>query len=205
MLSTVNIECGIYGLRCKTTNKWYVGQSCEIPSRWNKYKNLNCKNQQKLLRALLKYGYDDFEKTVLEECKKETPQDELDSRETHWMAHYDSINNGYNIKTGGSRGKFSDESKRKMSLAHTGKVLSEETKQKIGIGNTGKVMSPDAILKTSAANRGLKRSDETKLKMSAAKLGKKLGPHSEEHRKKISLSNIGKHGISKLEQTLSKG
>lgn len=196
--STVNIECGIYGLRCKTTNKWYIGQSCEIPSRWNKYKNLNCKNQQKLLRALLKYGYDDFEKIILEGREPKTPQAELDSRETHWITHYDSINNGYNIKTGGSRGKFSDESKRRMSLAHLGKVLSEETKRKIGMGNVGKTMPPDAIAKTTAANRGLKRSDETKLKMSIAKLGKKLGPHSEEHRNKISLSNIGKHGINKL-------
>ena len=26
--------CGIYGLRCKTANKWYVGQSIDILSRW---------------------------------------------------------------------------------------------------------------------------------------------------------------------------
>lgn len=40
---------------------------------------------------------------------------------------------------------------------------------------------------------GTKRNEEAKLKMRNAKLGKKRGPHSEQHKKRLSESNKGKH------------
>jgi len=45
------------------------------------------------------------------------------------------------------------------------------------------------------ANRGRKRSPEAKEKMRLAKLGKKQGPHSEEHKRRLSesLKNKGPH------------
>lgn len=176
---------GIYGLRSKTTGKWYIGQSLDIKARWNKYKNLNCKNQGKLLRALSKYGYDDFEKVILE--SNLTEQLELDEKEAHWIQYYDAIANGYNIRAGGSHGKFSEETRKKMSEA-TRPRHSAETRAKISVGNKGKTMSPEAIAKTAAAIRGRKHTSETKAKMSAARLGKKRGPHSEEHKRRISES-----------------
>lgn len=49
--------CGIYGLKNKINNKWYVGQSAvSIEGRWGEYKRLQCHNQPKLLNALIKYG-----------------------------------------------------------------------------------------------------------------------------------------------------
>jgi hypothetical protein len=35
---------GICGLKCNITGKWYIGQSVNIESAWNKrYKTLHCK------------------------------------------------------------------------------------------------------------------------------------------------------------------
>lgn len=111
--------CGIYGLRNKINNKWYVGESItSIQDRWDSYKGLRCRKQTKLFRALVKYGYDNFEKIILEEC----PEDQkiLDDREDYWIRHYDSVENGYNCRYGGSNGKMCEETKTKMkALAST--------------------------------------------------------------------------------------
>lgn len=163
---TINPVCGIYGLYCRPTGKWYVGQSLSIDDRWkNAYKNLSCKGQVKIYRALKKYGYDEFDKIVLEETVADKAI--LNDRETYWSLKYDSVNNGYNIRAPGTSGRHSLESRMKMSKSKTGKATrgwSEESKLRA----RGRVVSP-----------------ETRERISAAKRGKKLGPQTPEHRAKI--------------------
>ena len=77
---------GIYGLRCRATNKWYVGQSTNILKRWNAYKWLMCKKQPKLYRALMKHGYDNFDKLVLERVDQN-----MDEREQYWIQYYTTV------------------------------------------------------------------------------------------------------------------
>jgi group I intron endonuclease len=185
---SVKIVCGIYGLKCKTTGKWYVGQSLNIFDRWEKaYKYKNCKGQRKIYRALLKYGYDDFDKIILEECN---PIDWiLDYREMYWMREYDSIKTGYNIREGGSHGKFSDETKMKMSAAKAGKPghpWTDEMRHKIRVAREA-------------------RSSEIGANISAAKKGRKLGPMSEAHRSKIAEShkNISAEWRAKISAALT--
>lgn len=60
--------------------------------------------------------------------------------------------------------------------------MSEETRQKISAANKGRV-SP---------NKGKPMSDEQKKKLSESKIGKTTGPRSEETKKKISEANKGK-------------
>ena len=84
----------IYGLKCKVTDKWYVGQSWNVKKRWWTYSKYECRNQPKLYNALVKYGIDAFEKSILEE--NITDQDTLDAREDYWTEKYDCVNNGYN-------------------------------------------------------------------------------------------------------------
>jgi group I intron endonuclease len=192
---------GIYGFKCKITNKWYIGQSINIPSRWNKYKNLDCINQKKFHRTLLKYGHDNFDKIVLERCVAD--QSVLNERGDYWMDRYDSIRNGYNIRKGWQHGIFSSESRIKMSTSHKGKVLSQETRERMSISKKKRRLtpiSPETITKLKLINLGRVRSQETRIKMSISKTGKKRGPHSEEHRRKISNSNIGKHSIKYSER-----
>lgn len=64
------------------------------------------------------------------------------------------------------------ETREKMSIAQTGKILSEETKLKISKSGKGKKRSEDSKLRYSKAKKGRVASDETKLKLSKAAKGK---------------------------------
>lgn len=89
-----------------------------------------------------------------------------------------------------SRGrKFSEETRRKLSIIHSGKTLSEETRTKLSIANSGKTFSEEHKANLSVAQIGRHHSEKTKAKISAAKSGHFV---SEETRRKISIGNTGK-------------
>lgn len=67
--------------------------------------------------------------------------------------------------------------------------LSEETKKRISVAGTGRKHTPEAIEKIRAASKNRKQSEETKQKLSALRKGKKL---SEETIKKMSQSLKGR-------------
>lgn len=180
---------GIYGLRNKITGKWYIGQSWDISNRWNEYRLLRCKRQKKIYNALLKYGYDKFETMIIEMCCPSIPQQMLDKKEAAWICHYNSVESGYNLRNGGSRGKHSDETKILMSKNGTGRQHSDETKKKISIANTGKIRSNAHMEAIKRANTGIKRSNATKSKIRNALIGK---IKSEQHRENLSKSLKGR-------------
>ncbi len=168
----LNSVCGIYGLRCKTTEKWYVGQSVDIPNRWYAaYERGNCKGQTKIYHALKKYGYADFEKVVLEQTTPD--QVVLTERERFWMQELRSLTDGYNIREAGRRGKFSEETRKKMSAAKLNKP--------------GRKWSDEERARRAKNRKPV--SPETCAKISAARRGQKLGPMSEAHRANISKSH----------------
>lgn len=180
--------CGIYGLQNTINGKWYVGQSRNIKRRWySAYELLRCKNQIYLYRALCKYGYENFEKVILEEC----PLDKLNERECYWSIEKNSmVPNGYNLKVGGGQTV----------------IVSEETKRKIGDAHRGKKIPQHAIEKSRAfmlsdknPHRGKKRgspSDITRKKISEANKGKpapnKGIPCTEEMKKRIGQTLLGR-------------
>jgi hypothetical protein len=88
--------------------------------------------------------------------------------------------------------QHSHESKRKMSVAQTGRKMSEAQKQKLSVINTGKHISSETRAKISAFQKGrispykrLPRSVEGNQKRSKTLCGRKL---SVEHRHKIASS-----------------
>ncbi len=184
------VVSGIYGLRNKLTNKWYVGQSRNIHRRWNRYyKNPHCEQQAKLYNALCKYGYENFDKIVLEECIPDKTI--LDAREKYWISHYNSFNDGYNLTLGGGSGFITEEMKKKIGDANRGRKLgpmSKEHIEKRRKAQTGQKRSEEFRKRLREVNLGKKHSDETKKKMSIAKLGKPKPPFSEEWRRNISKS-----------------
>jgi hypothetical protein len=114
--------------------------------------------------------------------------------------------------TNGGQGNIgritSNETRKKIGLAHKGKQVSDETRQKLSILNKGKKHSPEAIIKIAKSSKGRKASYETKIKMSKSRngiiftdthkqniskalTGRKIEFRSNEHRKKISESKIG--------------
>lgn len=133
--------CGIYGLRNKINGKWYVGQSVNIYSRWNEYRSGRCWRQKKISNALLKYGTDNFEWNVLEECQPK----QLNEREIHWISKLDSVKCGYNLTVGGQGGSIrtgmthTPETIAKIKKSLTGRSLSQEHKESIRQTLTGKV------------------------------------------------------------------
>ena len=116
-------------IRNKVNNKAYIGQAIDIYARWEQHirelnNNLKYCNPH-LQNAWNKYGADNFEFTIICQCLEY----DLDRLEIHYIAHYDTYNNGYNLSLGGegNRGyKFTDEQRAKV-----GEVLNRpEVKKK---------------------------------------------------------------------------
>jgi group I intron endonuclease len=194
----------------KTTNiitgKIYVGKDC---GRHRNYLG----SGTYLLRAIKKYGRNNFKREVLEICSAAT----VCKREIFWIKKLDARNKkvGYNISIGGDgRGSgfkhsaatikkiakahiglwHTEAAKRKISMAKKGAGLgghlSEETRRKLSAINTGKHHSKETRLLMSLQRTGRRASVETKLLMSNIRMGKKL---SEETKRKISIAHLGMH------------
>ncbi len=104
----------IYSIENKINGKMYIGQTTmEIDKRWYAHcaKNSHCLI---LKQAILKYGKDNFEINVFKFCDT---QEEADQEEIYWITE---LKPQYNIKSGGSRGSHSEETKKKIGLAHLG-------------------------------------------------------------------------------------
>lgn len=110
---------GIYKIKNKINNKVYIGQSVNIRQRWRNHRTIGKrKNPQLLLyRAMQKYGIENFDFEIVEECLKE----DLDEKEIYWINFYDSTNKelGYNLTNGG------------MGGTHVEKILNAEEVNKI--------------------------------------------------------------------------
>lgn len=186
---------GIYKLT-SPSGKSYIGQSLNIDVRLHHYKLLMAKGQTKLYRALLKYGFENFSIEILKIIGDYISKDKLkvllDGYEIYFIKKYDTINIGYNIREGGSRGKLSPEAKEKISIANKGRVLSEEHKRKLSISHTGYIMpqSQKDLISTKSKLKGI--SLETRDKMVKSRKGYKptketLIKYSKSHIKNVVL------------------
>lgn len=108
---------GIYYIKNKINNKYYIGQSIDISRRIRQHKHYKCKiNKSIVYLAFEEYGISNFEFGTLEECGKEM----LDDREIFWI---NSLNttapNGYNLYTGGTKkSNYSNGIKRRNNPVH---------------------------------------------------------------------------------------
>lgn len=197
---------GIYKIT-SPSGKIYIGQSVNILSRINKYKNAKCITQPIILKSILKYGWENHLFEIVCECD----QSELNEKERYYQEVFDCIGkNGLNCiltntrtKTGKARQETIDKlTGRKLSESTREKMrnkkLSEQHKLKISQSNIGRVVSEETKRKISEANKGKKRtqeyiekmkqriiSDETRNKLSLASKGRK---YSEEQKLKINLN-----------------
>ena len=95
--------CGIYCIENLINHKKYVGLSKNCYKRWKDhlthYENSLCKGDDKkpLYLAMKKYGKENFEFSILEECEKE----KLKEREIYWISKLNTYNCGYNATHGG--------------------------------------------------------------------------------------------------------
>ena len=112
-MSESKLKYTIYMHKNKINNKIYIGQtSRSVEERWRK-NGYGYRTQPKFYNAILKYGWDNFEHIILETGLS---KEEADKKEVYWIAYYDSMNNGYNLCSGGNKNKvFSDEVKQHLS------------------------------------------------------------------------------------------
>jgi group I intron endonuclease len=166
----------IYKITSHSTSKVYIGQTWQaLPQRFNEHKSKS--KCHKLVNAFNKYGKDNFKIEFITVCHTQECADKL---EVEFIQKYDSIKNGYNIRSGGSKGKHSKETVDKMS----------------GVNNPmfGKKHTAETIMLMSQTHLGQKCSDETRAKLSNLKKGKanphKGHAHSVETRLKMSQSRM---------------
>lgn len=89
----------IYKWRNLINNKVYIGKSVDIAKRIREYRyEINRGHTRPIVSALRKYGFENFEFSIIEQCD-ELSNEELLQREQYWMDYYDSQNpdKGYNL------------------------------------------------------------------------------------------------------------
>ena len=86
-------------LDCPHKGWSYIGQTHfkNVKIRWNSGKNY--KTSRRFYRAIQKYGWDSFEHTILETNIK--TRAEANKLEKYYIKFYNTIENGYNISSGG--------------------------------------------------------------------------------------------------------
>jgi group I intron endonuclease len=170
------------GVIYKITNpkgKIYIGQTIDYERRLYSYNKYRCKSQIRLYNSLKKYGVDLHDIVILEEIS----DIKLNERERYWQEYYTAVETGLNCrytKTTDKVGKLSIFTKKKLSIAMTGKKIhSEKYKQALGEQMKGslnhfygKTHSNEVKNKLSKINTGKILSDETKEKISTAHRGK---------------------------------
>lgn len=114
----MNKISGIYKIINRINGKIYIGQSIDIYRRWKEESHFYKCNDY-LRNAFNKYGLENFDFEILEECSIE----ELDEKEIYYISLYRSNEHkfGYNLTSGGSHCNFTDKAKAKMSKSHKGK------------------------------------------------------------------------------------
>lgn len=177
----------IYRLVNKVNNKVYVGQTWDsLKDRWdNGWGYRSCTYLQ---RAIKKYGKNNFRYELLVVTHT---QEMADYWEEFFIRKHGSRNPnlGYNIRGGGSRGKFthSQETKDKIAKSKLGKKLTAEHKRKISLSVSGPLSpnykrpkTPEQLRKQSISmsgennpHYGKPRPQETRERISKAQSGEK--------------------------------
>lgn len=93
---------GIYKITNLINGQSYIGQSVDIEKRWLREQQAafdvnNSSYNYPISCAFRKYGFNNFQFEVLEECLRS----QLNEREKYWIAQYNTFYNGYNQTLGG--------------------------------------------------------------------------------------------------------
>lgn len=164
-------QSGIYCFVCKINDKKYIGQSVNLLDRYGKHRR-KLSGALKLVRAIAKYGWENFEWEVLELCSPE----QLTDREEYWIKEFKTTSDefGYNIH------------ERQEQPKHM--KWSEEAKKRVRESGAKK----DHF-------RGRKQTPEARKAMSDKLKGRKF---TDEHREKISKNRLAKFANGEMKPVL---
>ena len=169
----------IYKIENLINNKCYIGQTIQkggfderysfsgkdiervYKSHKNYKKTKNKSFNRHLFNSIEKYGFDNFSINKLFDFA--FSKEELDIKENTWIDYFDCINKGYNWRGGGSNGKLSEETKKKISEsnkgeknANYGNKWSEEQRKRAGEKQKNRKHTEEAKKKISDAFKGEK-------------------------------------------------
>jgi len=199
-MNVIEKPIGIYKITNILNNKIYIGQSWNIPSRFNSHK-LNSKkdetNKSIFYQDMNELGLENFSFEILRSIKNSPiTQILLDLLEKKFISEFNSNNiaYGYNLRNGGSRGLHSEESKKKISKSHIGRKASQATLAKLRKSHLGHKQSLETIQKRIESKKGYRHSEETKKKISESNTGKTYKTHSvsEETKAILRKKNLGR-------------
>lgn len=113
----------IYEAKNKINNKRYIGQTTRtLKDRMRDHIAASKRDKNVSFRFyddLIKYGEENFEWNILEEC---IDKEDLDNKESYWIEYYDTTDPdaGYNQKGGAANPFLTDEIKKKIGDAQIG-------------------------------------------------------------------------------------
>ena len=123
-------DTGIYKLTHKDSGKIYIGQSKHLKRRLNEHRRCEKSDDKKgsqsvVRRAIKKYSFDAFDFEILLYCQE---GEYMDLMETKLIQSYDClVPKGYNVRDGGNKVFMSEEGRKRVSKANSGRLVSEET------------------------------------------------------------------------------
>lgn len=142
----------IYKITNNVNNKIYIGYTKNPISRWKSHKNsakkCDSNTRSKLYRAMKKYGIENFQFSIIYQSTDKHHCKEY--MEPHFIAQFNSIEEGYNITKGGSGG-----------ATRNGRLWTEEEKLRISIG-TKLAMTSEVRKNISDKRAGMKATEKTK-------------------------------------------
>ena len=189
----------IYKFVNRINGKVYIGYTKNVHKRLSEHKQQSVSGQNKLYKAIRKYGWDAFEFYVIYQSKDSNHC--LNEMEPHFIKECDSFRHGYNSTPGGQKGSYdpSAESKVKMSQSRKRRFIAKDSD-----GNTYTIDNTDTRFLSGelvGINKDTKASDISRQRQSKSRLGNKIRlgiPHTEETKRLISeRTSLALRGVKK--------
>jgi len=127
-------------------------------------------------RIANKHGHDVFTREILEDGI--TSEEFLNEREVFYIERYNTFKDGYNATSGGEGGNSWANHKTQEELTEISRIKSEKMK--------GRTFSQESIEKMKRSHKGKKLSEEHKRNISIAQMGIPGTPHTEETKRHLS-------------------
>lgn len=175
----------------------YIGLTKRtMEERWQEHVNSAKLRRTNFQKAIVEYGSLNFSSEILEYCSEE----QLHERERYWIKHFDTVNNGYNMKSGAGRIVYHDypirESKSPTETLEE-RILQNETLTEDKFKVTReyfelRIRQEDKIFKLSQIQTNQINSNKTKLKTIKNISMDKIHRYAVKYKKLVSVDNVDK-------------
>lgn len=183
----------VYKITNNKNGKIYIGQTTgSIKSRWSKHCS-PLSHCVKLKNAIQKYGKDSFSIEIIKECSS---KDELNKLEKSLICKYNSIENGYNLTTGGDAFNHNEETKRKIRNFRIGYKFSKEAKENMSKSASGRSMGEEQKKKISRSLKGSEPVNKGKGKLVRCLNNNKLYSCASEAARELNLRSTCVNGVA---------